>query len=180
MVRKAISSDVEWIEAMYNEHFAYENEHGAFTVFKKGIYPTKKDAEDALCAGALYVYEEEGSIAGSIIVDKVQPTEYRTVTWGKSLTDDKVMVIHLLMVRPCMAGKGIASSLVKYAMELAKRNSCEAIRLDTGSQNIPAVSLYKKLGFRIVSDAPMKVGGAIPHSGHLFLEKILSDSSYML
>ena len=72
MVRKAISSDVEWIEAMYNEHFAYENEHGAFTVFKKGIYPTKKDAEDALCAGALYVYEEEGSIAGSIIVDKVQ------------------------------------------------------------------------------------------------------------
>ena len=41
------------------------------------IYPTKKDAEDALCAGALYVYEEEGSIAGSIIVDKVQPTEYR-------------------------------------------------------------------------------------------------------
>lgn len=71
-------------------------------------------------------------------MDKVQPTEYRTVTWGKSLTDDKVMVIHLLMVRPCMAGKGIASSLVKYAMELAKRNSCEAIRLDTGSQNIPA------------------------------------------
>ena len=66
MVRKAISSDVEWIEAMYNEHFAYENEHGAFTVFKKGIYPTKKDAEDALCAGALYVYEEEGSIAGSL------------------------------------------------------------------------------------------------------------------
>ena len=83
------------------------------------------------------------------------------------------MVIHLLIVRPSMAEKGIATSLVKYAMELAGNNSCKALRLDTGSQNIPAVSLYKKLGFQIVATASMKVGNAIEHSGHLFLEKVL-------
>ena len=119
------------------------------------------------------MYEKAGSIAGSIIIDKVQPTEYAGIVWGQTLIDDEVMVIHLLMVRPSMAGNGIASSLVRYAMEMAKNNSCKALRLDTGSQNIPAVSLYKKLGFRVVSTASMKVGNAIAHKGHLFLEKAL-------
>lgn len=176
MIRKATFDDIELIEDTYNEHFKHEIEHGAFTIFKKGIYPTAKDAERAVNAGALYVYEEDNNIAGSIIVDKVQPAEYSGITWGQDLMNDEVMVIHLLMVRPSMAGRGIASSLVKYAMELAKNNSCKALRLDTGSQNIPAIALYKKLGFQIAATASMKVGNVIEHKEHLFLEKaLLSD-----
>lgn len=173
MIRKATFNDIEQIEDTYNEHFKHEIEYGAFTVFKKGVYPTRKDAEKAISAGSLYVYERAGSIAGSIIIDKVQPTEYAGIVWGQTLIDDEVMVIHLLMVRPSMAGNGIASSLVRYAMEMAKNNSCKVLRLDTGSQNIPAVTLYKKLGFQIVSIASMKVGNTIAHKGHLFLEKVL-------
>ena len=37
----------------YNEHFQYELNHTAFTVFKKGVYPTKDDAERAIYAGDL-------------------------------------------------------------------------------------------------------------------------------
>ncbi len=173
MIRKADFKDIELIEDAYNEHFKYEEEHGAFTVFKKGVYPTRKEAEDALNRGALYVYEEDNTIAGSIIVDKVQPAEYGDIVWGQDLEQHQVMVIHLLMVRPSMAGRGIASSLIKYAVELAKINSCKVLRLDTGSQNIPAVSLYSKLGFQIVETAFMKVGGVVSHDGHLFLEKVL-------
>jgi len=173
MIRKATFDDIGLIEDTYNEHFKYEIEHGAFTVFKKGIYPTRKDAEKAVNIGTLYVYEENNNIAGSIIVDKIPPKEYTKIVWKHNFRDDEVMVIHLLMVRPSMAGKGIATSLVKYAMELAGNNSCKALRLDTGNQNIPAVSLYKKLGFQIVATASMKVGNAIEHSGHLFLEKVL-------
>lgn len=173
MIRKATLDDIELIDDTYNEHFKHEIEHGAFTVFKKGIYPTRKDAEKAIHNGTLYVYEESNNIAGSIIVDKVQPTEYKGIVWSQALRSEEVMVIHLLMVRPSMGGKGVASSLVKYAVELAKNNSCKALRLDTGSQNIPAVSLYKKSGFRIVAAASMKVGDAIEHHGHLFLEMVL-------
>ncbi len=111
MIRKATFNDIDLIEDTYNEHFKYEIKHGAFTVFKKGIYPTRKDAEKAIDVGTLYVYEEN--------------------------------------------------------------SSCKALRLDTGSQNIPALSLYKKLGFQVVATASMNVGSAIEHSGHLFLEKLL-------
>lgn len=173
MIRKATIDDIELIEDTYNEHFDHETKYGAFTIFKKGIYPTRKDAEKAVNFGTLYVYEENNNIAGSIIVDKLQPTEYAGIVWKQNFANNEVMVIHLLLVRPSMGGKGIATSLVKYAVELAGNNSCKALRLDTGSQNIPAVSLYKKLGFQIVETASMKVGNAIEHSGHLFLEKVL-------
>ena len=52
MIRKAILKDVNSIEDTYNEHFQYELNHTAFTVFKKGVYPTKDDAERAIYAGA--------------------------------------------------------------------------------------------------------------------------------
>ena len=173
MIRKAILKDVNSIEDTYNEHFQYELNHTAFTVFLKVVYPTKDDAERAIYAGALFVYEENGTIVGSIIIDKVQPIEYATIPWKEKLSEDEVMVIHLLMVRPSMSGKGIASSLIKFATELAQKNSCRALRLDTGSQNIPALSLYQKNGFEIIASASKKVGDVIAHKNHLFLEKIL-------
>ena len=69
---------------MYNERFACENEHGAFAVFKKGVCPTRRDAEKAVNAGTLYVYDECGRIAGSVTVDENQPKEYEGVAWGLS------------------------------------------------------------------------------------------------
>lgn len=173
MIRKANVNDIGLIEDAYNEHFQYEMNHTAFTVLKKGVYPTRTDAEQAINSGAMYVYEEGENIIGSIIVDKIQPTEYNNISWKVVSSEDEVMVIHLLMVRPSMSGKGIATSLINYAVELAKTNQCKALRLDTGSQNIPAVSLYKKNGFEIVARGTIKVGGKIEHKNHLYLEKLL-------
>lgn len=173
MIRKATACDIDRIEAAYDEHFEYEREHGAFTVFRKGVYPTRETAVNALNAGTLYVYEDEGGVQGSVIIDGRQAEEYKNIEWGKKLDAGKVKVVHLLMVRPSAAKRGIASALMRFAEELARGHSCEALRLDTGAQNIPAVSLYKKLGYRVVASADMKVGGAVAHQGHLFLEKLL-------
>ncbi len=173
MIRKANLDDLEGIEETYNEHFNYEIEHRAFTVFKKGVYPTRNHARKAIEAGTLYVYEKDNDIAGSLILDQVQPPEYQSAAWKHPFTVDEVMVVHLLLVRPSLKGKGIASALIQYAEKLAKNKGCQALRLDTGSQNLPAVTLYQKLRFEIVGSARMKVGSVIEHSGHLFLEKIL-------
>lgn len=173
MLRQAVAADLDHIEKGYQEHFLHEREHGAFTVFREGVYPTCEDAKRALLAGTLFVCEEAGTLAGSIIVDTWQPDEYGKIDWPSRAAAEKVMVIHLVIVRPGMAGKGIGSSLVNYALEIAKQRLCEAVRLDTGSQNIPAISLYRKLGFELAGNTSMKVGGLIAHDGHLFFEKRL-------
>lgn len=46
MIRKAGFDDIPLIAETYDEHFQYEEEHGAFTVFRKDIYPTGRDAEN--------------------------------------------------------------------------------------------------------------------------------------
>lgn len=173
MIRRAVMMDLDSIEEGYREHFSYEKEHGAYTVFQEGVYPTRNDAEKAWKNETLYVYEENGVVMGSIILDSRQPEEYKKIDWPSQAADEKVNVIHLLMIRPSAAGKGIGSALVHYALEAARQHSCKAVRLDTGEQNIPAASLYKKMGFQLVSVSSMKVGGAISHNGHLFFEKVL-------
>ena len=173
IIRQAVIADLDGIEQGYQEHFAHEKKYGAYTVFQEDVYPTRKVAETALQNGTLYVYEENGDVLGSIILNRQQPDEYKKIEWLSKASDEKVWVIHLLMVRPSAAGKGIGSSLVNYAVDIAKQCSCTAVRLDTGKQNIPAISLYKKLGFQLVAALSMKVGGAIPHKEHLFFEKII-------
>lgn len=173
MIREATDKDLDFVEEGYHEHFINEQEHGAYTVFKEGVYPTRGDAEKALQNRALYVYEENGIVAGSMILNGQQPEEYKKIDWPSQAAAENVLVIHLLMVRPCMAGKGIGTALVNHAEKVAKQRSCEVVRLDTGGQNTPAASLYKKLGFQLIGTSSMKVGGAIAHDGHLFFEKSL-------
>lgn len=173
MIRRAVIGDLEEIEETYREHFAHEKKYGAYTVFQEGIYPTRADAEKALQAQSLYVFAENKRVLGSIILDDRQPEEYKGIDWKHQAAEDTVSVIHLLMVRPCMAGKGIGSALVKYALDMAKARARTAVRLDTGEQNAPAVALYKKLGFQLIAASSMKVGGAIPHKRHLFFQKVL-------
>ncbi|MDO4944698.1 MAG: GNAT family N-acetyltransferase [Ruminococcus sp.] len=120
MIRQAVITDLESIEEGYREHFLHEKKYGAYTVFREGVYPTRKDAEKALRNNALYVFEENGAVLGSIILDGYQPDEYRKIAWASQVADEEVTVIHLLMVRPCAAGKGVGSALVNFAAETAK------------------------------------------------------------
>lgn len=177
MIRKATAKDLDAIDLGYLEHFTHEQTQKAYTVFKKGVYPTKNDAEKALNQNALYVYENNGEILASMIFNCIQPEEYSKINWpseqSNPVSSDQLRVIHLLMVRPSSAGKGIGAAMVKEALHIAKEEHCKVVRLDTGSQNIPASSLYQKIGFQLVAAQPMKVGGMIAHKKHLFFEYIL-------
>ena len=106
-----------------------------------GVFPTKEVAEKAVKSGSMYVYEEKGIICGSIIADQDIPENYKKIKWENSAGRNEIMVIHLLMVRPSMSGKGIASQLLKYISKKAKEINCKVLRLDTGKQNIPAIKL---------------------------------------
>ena len=101
------------------------------------------------------------------------PEKYQEIAWPIKAEPFQVLVIHTLAVRPSKAGKGLGSAIVAFAGKLAKEKGCKVLRLDTGSQNIPAVTLYTKRGFSIVGSSSMKVGCVVAHSGHLFLEKAL-------
>ena len=65
MLRQATDADLNQVEEGYQKHFLHEKEHGAFTVFREGVYPTRADAAKALARGALYIYDENEKYWGA-------------------------------------------------------------------------------------------------------------------
>lgn len=171
MIRKAVLQDIDQVEKSYIELLLHEQEYGAYTVWKPGVYPTRETAEKSFADGTLYVMEQDGEICASMIGSCIQPEEYNNIKWKYCVPADEVFVIHLLCVRPLKAGHGIGKAMVQFAVEEGKRLNCKTIRLDTGAQNKPAVALYKKLGFELTGTAAMAIGGLIMHKNHLFFEK---------
>lgn len=174
-IRKAAESDIPRVEAGYLEHLRHEQTHTAYTVWKEGVYPTAQTALDALAEGSLYVWADDGGEGPlpSVIADRRQPDAYAGIEWTCPASPEDVMVIHLLCVPPSMAGRGIGSAIVRELIELARTEGYKTVRLDTGGQNIPAASLYRKLGFRLAGTGGFAVGGKIAHGNHLFFEYLL-------
>ncbi|MGN0595114.1 MAG: GNAT family N-acetyltransferase [Hominimerdicola sp.] len=170
MIRKALPNELNAVDEIYNEIFLYEKEHGAYTVWKQGVYPTRQTSEKSLSEGTLYVLEQNGEICASMIANQKQPQEYYNVKWKYNSDSDEIFIIHLLCVKPSKSGFGFGKQLVQFAITQAKNLNCKTVRLDTGSQNKPAVALYTKLGFELAGTSTMSVGGVISHKNHLFFE----------
>lgn len=170
MVRKAVLSDIDGIEKNYEELLTHEKEHGAFTAWQLGVYPTRETAEKSLSNGSLYVIERADEICASMILNQVQPEEYNGIKWKCDVNAAEVMVIHLLCVPPSKGGSGLGTEMVQFAIQKGKQFHCKVIRLDTGLQNKPAIALYTKLGFELAGMTNMLIGGTIEHKNHLFFE----------
>ena len=147
MIRLAKIEDLVSVEKVYNELFAYEAEKGSTSNWVKGLYPTFDTAKRAFDNNWLYVYELNGEIYGSVVLNHIQSSDYSNIKWKYSGKDKEILVIHTLCVSPSVSGKGIGRSIVEFAVEEAGRRKCTAIRLDTYKGNKPAASLYTSLGF---------------------------------
>lgn len=53
-----------------------------------------------------------------------------------------------MYVKPSFRGKGIASTLLRMALQLAKDCGYKKLKLDTLNTMLPAMALYKKYGFK--------------------------------
>lgn len=171
MFRLAEERDIKEIAKIY-ENILNDEKSAPFTGWIKGIYPTEKVAADAYSNGELYVYEENGQILASAKINKEQMPGYEKADWHCDVPDDEVMVLHTLVVRPSASGKGIGRKFVKFYEDFALENGCKYLRMDTNEINLPARTLYKKLGYDEVGIVRGDFCG-IPNIGLVCLEKEL-------
>jgi putative acetyltransferase len=62
-----------------------------------------------------------------------------------------------MAVDPCVRGRGIGDALMRAAIELAKKDGAETLYLLSNTVLSPAIALYRKHGFRTVSEGPHPV-----------------------
>jgi ribosomal protein S18 acetylase RimI-like enzyme len=89
----------------------------------------------------LIIAEVKGSFAGFVyFFDGDHP-------WFEPEVDKfgHIMEVH---VKPQYQGKGIATRMLDYAMEDLRKRNVRVAYIDTGANNVEALRLYEKMGFR--------------------------------
>ncbi|AVK49345.1 hypothetical protein AXY43_15805 [Clostridium sp. MF28] len=161
MIRLALESDIDKIEQSYVELLTHENKYGSNSNWVLDVYPTRKVAIDSLSEGTLYVLDDNNQVCVSMILNQIQPDEYKVISWKYPAELNEVLVIHTLCVPPSKAGNGYGKKMILYAIEKAKEMKCKSIRLDTFAGNKPAANLYTGLGFLYSGIAEVMLQGVI-------------------
>ncbi len=112
-----------------------------------GLHPTAEQIAAYIQSGFLYSFEESGEILGAVAITPFQGAEYQTIDWQMVCRNHEVSVVHFLAVAPGHQGCGIARKIMRNAIEIAKKNGSQSVRLDALSCNLPAHRLYQSLGF---------------------------------
>jgi GNAT superfamily N-acetyltransferase len=98
-------------------------------------------------AGAVFVARERGrAVAMASLVYTVSTAE-----------GGKAALFEDLVVHPDYRGRGIATALVRFVIDEARRRKLLRLTLLTDMQNARAQALYRKLGFADSSMKPMRL-----------------------
>ena len=168
--RKADAGDLDAIERIYERTHDAEEAGLTTTGWVRGIYPVREVAEASLDRGDMYVAEYGGRVIATGIINKIQVNVYLDCDWEYKAPDDKVCVLHTLVVDPDFRGRGIGPAFVGFYEDLAKEMDCEVLRIDTNARNKRARRMYGKLGY-IETDIVPTVFNGIRDVDLVLLEK---------
>lgn len=175
-IRKAIAKDIDAVAELYEKiHLA--EERGQMTIgWKRGIYPVRVTAEDALRRQDLFVEEAEGCIVGTAILNQTQVDVYEKARWQYAASDEQVMVMHTLVIDPDVKGQGLGRFFAEFYETYARQQGCLYLRIDTNARNAHARKFYQKLGYKEVDILPCVFNG-LEGVNLVLLEKKLKEDS---
>mgnify|MGYP003251072982 CR=1 FL=1 len=157
-VRLAGPEHLDAVAQLYDALTDYLESHVNYPGWGKDIYPTRETAEEGLQSGALYVCMVAGAVAGTCILDGIQPERYANVSWQAGNRPDEVLVVHTLAVYPAYFRRGISETLLQFTDQYARQNGKTSIRLDVLPSNTPGVSLYRKNGYQLAGELCLQRG----------------------
>ena len=162
--------DLDAIDRIYSRAHDAEEAGLTTTGWVRGIYPKREVAEASLQRGDMYVAEYDGRIVASGIINKTQVNVYLECDWEYKAPDEKICVLHTLVVDPDARGKGIGRAFVRFYEETGMDWDCEVLRIDTNARNRRARKMYAGLGY-IETDIVPTVFNGIRNVDLVLMEK---------
>ncbi|MBR4502907.1 MAG: GNAT family N-acetyltransferase [Clostridia bacterium] len=159
MIRKASAADLDKVESIYDLIHRAEEEGKASTGWIRGTYPTRATAEAALERDDLFVLEENGAVLGAGIINHIQVDVYYSAPWQYETPDERVCVLHTLVVSPKAARRGLGRQFASFYEAWARDHGCTELRIDTNARNLPARNMYRSLGYREIDVVPTVFNG---------------------
>lgn len=149
VIRKATAADLCAVAEIYKSIHHLEESGTVSIGWDSRVYPVYDTASDALGEDSLFVMTIDDKVVASAIINQKQPSVYYSVEWLNPVQDDKVGVLHTLVVHPDFGKQGLGRLFIQFFENYCKRQGYEVVRLDTQVKNTRAYSLYPKLGYRL-------------------------------
>jgi len=120
-------------------------------------FAEKKDA--AVIFDLVQSFEGDTPWNEAMVKEVIDSSEVIAVVYEEDNTVAAFACLHLIDKEAELDGiatekkfrkKGIATQLVQYLLEAAKKSCAEVVFLEVGTDNTAAISLYEKFGFTIV------------------------------
>lgn len=150
-LNKADEADIDAVGVLYDAVCDHLETGVNGPHWKKGVYPTRADAEAALKAGELYVCRAGEQIAGTVRLSHIPENGYTGVRWSTPDDYGRITVLYALAVHPDYMNKGVGTFIMQEAERIAREEGCMALRLDAVKDNLPAERLYVRCGFHYVA-----------------------------
>ncbi|MDO5025908.1 MAG: GNAT family N-acetyltransferase [Trueperella sp.] len=147
LFRRARADELDSVIDFYTvviDSLAGKAHHPAWSLEK---YPTVADLRSFIAAGATYIFERDGEIAGVVNLDSNFPPDYARVPWGIDVDSSAALGVHTFAVSPHLQGRGIGHRFIAAIIDHARKAGYQAVRLDVYPINQPARHFYKSCGF---------------------------------
>ena len=165
-------NDLDGITSLYDELNEALEATVNYPGWKKGVYPTRNEAEIGVGSQTLYVAKLKGKIVGSIILNHTPEGAYSKAKWAYEANDDNILVVRTIAVHPMHRRLGIAKQLLKFAEDFGKQHYIHALRLDVYEKNTPGIRLYTKCGFQYVETVDLGLSEIGLNWFHLYEKKL--------
>ncbi len=174
MIRSATNHDIDAVEQIFMEFFAWSRKFGRTTPWVSGVYPTRTTIRRAVAKGELFaLWDDRGEgrkIYACIAISREMPEEYATVRWKFFAPQKGVCTARLLCVSPFVTRQTMGTQLLHYAIRSAAKMRCRALRLDVWAQSEAMNALCAKLGFRLAATRKKSPFPGAETSDHNFYE----------
>lgn len=149
IIRKATSEDLSAVAGIYDKLHQLE-EAGLVSIgWDSDVYPVRETAFNALKDDSLFVMTMDNEIVASAIINQEQPSAYSSMEWAFPASDDKVGVLHTLVVDPDFGKQGLGKAFVSFFEDYCKEQGYAVVRLDTQVKNTRPFNMYLKLGYKL-------------------------------
>ena len=128
----------------YNKIILYLEKSNNFPHWVYGIYPSESTIKIDIEKRNQYACINKGIIIGGFLnEDPGGKIENAKIEFKRG----EFLIIHTLATDYEFQRKGIASKMIKFCIEKAKKEKYKAIYVDIVPENIPSQNLFKKCGF---------------------------------
>lgn len=144
-VRQAEYQDLDQLKAMYHKIVAHMRHQGLFVWDE--VYPCARFSED-IRAERLFVLEQNGCMVAAFALYDEHPAD-PALKWQ----DPHASALYLarLGVTPGLVRTGLGSRALHAAMDLARTQGAQWLRLFVVDNNLPALAFYDKNGLTRVN-----------------------------